>query len=97
MYGIILVATATLFFVSYFVIKPVVDYFRDHKGFHKYPNLNAIAGLPNIDFIWEAQKRFWSKKLLEVHKKYPIVQIGPNSLSYRSPQAVKLHYSDLCI
>jgi hypothetical protein len=97
MYGIILVATATLFFVSYFILKPVVDYFRDPKGFRKYPSINAIAGISNIGFMWEAQKGFRSKKLLEVHKKHPVIRIGPNSLSYGSSQAIKVRYNDPCI
>ncbi|OCK75377.1 cytochrome P450 [Lepidopterella palustris CBS 459.81] len=89
MYGLIVAATTALFFVSYFIIMPVVNYFRDPKGLRRYPNFNAIAGISDLGFMYEAQKGFRSSKLNELHKKYPVVRIGPNSLSYGSPHAIK--------
>lgn len=83
-------AVAALSLVSYFVIIPLVNYFRDPKGFRKYPNMNAIAGFTDLGFMWEAAQGFRSKKPYELHKKSAVVRIGPNSLSYGDLAAIKV-------
>lgn len=89
MYGYIAFAFAALSLISYLVIWPVVEYFRDPKGLRKYPNLNPISGFTDLGFIYEALLPFRSQRLLEAHKKSPVVRIGPNSLSYSSIAAIK--------
>ncbi|KAJ9664888.1 hypothetical protein H2201_004940 [Coniosporium apollinis] len=89
MYEILVASVASLFLISYFIILPVVNYFRDPKGFRRYPALNAIAGFTDLGFMWEAQKGFRSKTLYEMHKKHPVIRIGPNSLSYGDVHAIK--------
>ncbi|KAF2808886.1 cytochrome P450 [Mytilinidion resinicola] len=89
MYSIIVAASAAFFFVTYFILRPVFNYFRDVKGFRKYPAINPIAGITNLGFMWEARKGFRSKTLYEMHKMHPVIRIGPNSLSYGRPQAIK--------
>ncbi|KAK4984720.1 hypothetical protein LTR66_008402, partial [Elasticomyces elasticus] len=89
MYSILIPAAAAFFIVSYFVIKPVFDYFRDPKGLRKFPNLNAISGITNLGFMWEAHKGFRSKRLYELHKTHPVIRIGPDSLSFGDPNAIK--------
>jgi hypothetical protein len=76
--------------VFYFIIIPVVNYFRDAKGFRKYPNMNAIAGFSDLGFMWESSRGFRSKTLHELHKTHPVVRIGPNSLSYGTVSAIKV-------
>lgn len=77
-------------FLVYFFIVPLFNYFRDVKGFRRYPNLNAIAGFTDLGFMWEAAQGFRSKKLYELHKAHPIIRIGPNSLSYGDVSAIKV-------
>ncbi|KAH8690309.1 cytochrome P450 [Talaromyces proteolyticus] len=89
MLGPVFLTGVALSLISYFIIYPVVEYFRDPKGLRKYPNLNGLSGMTNLSFIWEAYKGFRSNRLLEAHQKYPVVRIGPNSLSYGDPKAIK--------
>ena len=90
MFGYILAAVAAFSLLSYFVLWPVVEYFRDPKGLRKYPSLNFLSGITDLSFTYEAQKGFRSQALLEAHKKSPVVRIGPNSLSYSDLSAIKV-------
>ena len=90
MYGIILFAVTASSLFAYFILWPVVDYFRDPKGLRKYPNLNFLSGITDLGFLYEAHKGFRSKALLEAHQKSPVVRIGPNSLSYSDLSAIKV-------
>ncbi|TVY32984.1 Tryprostatin B 6-hydroxylase [Lachnellula subtilissima] len=89
MYGIILFAVTAFSLFAYFILWPVVDYFRDPKGLRKYPNLNFLSGVTDLSFMYEARKGFRSNALLEAHQKSPVVRIGPNSLSYSDISAIK--------
>lgn len=90
MYGYILSAVTAFSLISYFVVWPVVEYFRDPKGLRKYPNLNILSGVSDLGFMYEAHKGFRSQALLEAHQKSPVVRIGPNSLSYSDLGAIKV-------
>ncbi|KAL9616755.1 MAG: hypothetical protein Q9160_008412 [Pyrenula sp. 1 TL-2023] len=89
MYAILLAATSLLFLLCYFVLVPVIQYFRDSKRLRKYPVVNPIAGFTNLGFVWEALQGFRSKKLAQLHKQHPVIRIGPNSLSFGNAQAIK--------
>src|ERR1700709_1598088 len=84
-----LCATSTTLSIIYFVILPLFQYFRDKKGLRKFPNLSTFSGLSDLPFIFEAHKGFRSSTLLKAHSKHPVVRIGPNSLSYSDPRAIK--------
>jgi hypothetical protein len=90
MFGYILTALVAFFFISYFIVWPVVEYFRDPKGLRKYPNLNILSGITDLGFCYEAHKGFRSHALLKAHQKSPVVRIGPNSLSYSDLSAIKV-------
>jgi hypothetical protein len=92
MYGYILSAVTAFSLISYFVVWPVVEYFRDPKGLRKYPNLNLLSGVSDLSFMYEAHKGFRSQALLEAHQKSPVVRIGPNSLSYSDLGAIKVGF-----
>ncbi|KAJ9497391.1 hypothetical protein H2202_007195 [Exophiala xenobiotica] len=74
---------------TYFVVVPLIEYFRDPKGLRKYPNLTLLSGISDLPFIYEAHKGFRSHALLKAHEKHPVVRIGPNALSYGVKEAVK--------
>lgn len=76
--------------VFYFLFLPIYQYFRDEKGLRKYPSVNWLAGITNIGFMYEAFKGRRSKTLAELHKEHPVIRIGPNSLSFKSVQAIKV-------
>lgn len=90
MIGYILSAMVAFSSFLYFVVWPVLEYFRDAKGLRKYPNLNFLSGITDLGFIYEAHKGFRSRALLDAHQKSPVVRIGPNSLSYSSISAIKV-------
>jgi hypothetical protein len=90
MFGYILSAVVAFSLISYFVLWPVAEYFRDPKGLRKYPNLNFLSGITDLAFVYESHKGFRSHALLEAHQKSPVVRIGPNSLSYSDLAAIKV-------
>ena len=89
MLGLAFSALSLTSLVVYFIVVPVVDYFRDPKGLRKYPNLSFWSGISDLPFIYEAHKGFRSGALLEAHKTSPVIRVGPNSLSYSDPAAIK--------
>lgn len=97
MWSIVVPIIGIVSLLAYFVVLPVIAYFRDAKEFRKYPNLNAISGFSDLGFMWEAAQGFRSKTLYELHKTSPIVRIGPNSLSYGDPSAIKVNASVLLL
>lgn len=90
MFGYILASTSILLLFIYFIIFPVIAFYRDPKGLRKYPSLNFLCAFSDLGFIWEANKPLRSRALLEAHKTSPVVRIGPNSLSYSDLSAIKV-------
>lgn len=37
---------------SYFIAKPLYDYFRDVKGFRRYPAAHPLAGITNLWYMY---------------------------------------------
>lgn len=89
MLGLVFAAVTIFSLFLYLFIIPVAKYFRDPKGLRRYPNLSWWSGITDLHFVYEAHKGFRSKKLLDAHKKSPVVRIGPNSLSYGDIRAIK--------
>ena len=90
MFGYLLFAAAAFSLISYFIVWPVVEYFRDPKGLRKYPNLHFLSGITDLAFVYESHKGFRSHALLEAHQKSPVIRVGPNSLSYSDLAAIKV-------
>ncbi|KAI5464250.1 cytochrome P450 [Mariannaea sp. PMI_226] len=74
------------------ILEPIITYLKDPKEFRRFPNLNCIAGITNIGYIYERSRGFRSRTLHEVHKVHPVVRVGPNSLSFSTPAAIKAIY-----
>ena len=89
MIGLIAAAFGTLAIFTYFIIWPVLEYYKDPKGLRRFPNFHALSGITDLVFIGEAHRGFRSDALLKAHKKYPVLRIGPNSLSYGDTRAIK--------
>src|SRR5882757_8408734 len=89
MLGPLLVGISVVSLLTYFIFLPVIYYFRDPKGLRRYPNLTWWSGISDFGFVYEAHKGFRSGALFEAHKTHPVVRIGPNSLSYGDPHAIK--------
>jgi cytochrome P450 len=89
MFGPAATGLALLSLLIYFIVIPTLSYFRDPKGLRKYPNLHPLSGITDLVFLYHAHKGFRSKALFDAHKKFPVVRIGPNSLSYGDVRAIK--------
>lgn len=90
MYAALVQLFAAAVMLWHLVIQPLYNYFRDLKGFRRYPAINWIAGISNIGFMYEAYKGSRSQRLAKMHKVHPVIRLGPNSLSYRGGQAIKV-------
>lgn len=88
----LLILGLLLALLSYYAIIPVFKYFRDAKGFRKYPNLFTLSGISDLPMVVEAHRGFPSETILQAHLKSPVVRIGPNTLSFSDGQAVKEIY-----
>ncbi|TDZ21526.1 Benzoate 4-monooxygenase [Colletotrichum orbiculare MAFF 240422] len=84
-------ATGFFFVVLfYFVIYPLVVYFRDPKGLRKFPNFSTFSGASSIPFMLLARTGARSSRLIQIHKeKGAILRTGPNSLSFSDIRAIK--------
>ena len=90
MYGILLFGFNVVSAVGWFVGYHVYDYLKDAKGLRRFPAMDALAPLTNISFMLLARAGFRSEHLHRLHAGgKPIIRIGPNSLSFSSPQAIK--------
>lgn len=86
MYSLALLAA----FFIHLIIKPFFDYFRDPKRLRRYPNYNLLCEISNVGWCLETWRGgIRSKKLSEMHKKHPVIRIGPSSLSYGDLSAIK--------
>lgn len=75
--------------LGYFFAWPVFNYLRDKKGLRRYPNAYFLSGISDLPYLFEAWKGFRSRNLFELHKKHPVLRIGPNSLSFSDVNAIK--------
>ena len=73
----------------YFVVYPLIQYFKDPKGLRRYPNMSPLSGISSIPFMIVAHGGQRSTVLTELHKKHPVIRTGPNTLSYGDVRAIK--------
>lgn len=92
MLGIVCAVASAAALLIYFLVWPVVKYFRDVKRLRRYPNMSLLAGITDLCFLWEARKGFRSKRLAELHKTHPVIRIGPNALSFGEARAYRVSY-----
>ncbi|KAM0420484.1 hypothetical protein ACHAPT_011779 [Fusarium lateritium] len=75
-----------------FITEPFARYIWDPKNLRRFPSHNALSSVTNLGYIIERCRGFRSKTLHETHKRHSIVRIGPNSLSFSSPEAIRSIY-----
>jgi hypothetical protein len=62
------------------------------NGFNKYPG-HPLAGYTNFWRFFDALGRSPEKTHIQLHRRYgDIVRLGPNTLSFADPKAVKTIY-----
>lgn len=75
--------------VVVFILKPIYDYVRDPKGLRRFAGMTPLAPFTNLPYMWASARGRRYKVVHEAHKKYPIVRVGPNSISFNDVAAVK--------
>ncbi|RYP48869.1 hypothetical protein DL769_011154 [Monosporascus sp. CRB-8-3] len=90
---LVLLGVSLLGAVFLAVLWPVIDYFRDVRGFRKYPLQNFLSGITSLAYNWEIgrpHKTLRTRRLYEAHqKKGPIIRVAPDWLSFGTAAAVK--------
>ncbi|CAM1508744.1 Fc.00g055920.m01.CDS01 [Cosmosporella sp. VM-42] len=83
----------------YFVVCPVVAYYRDPKGLRRFPNMSTFSGISSVPMMVLAHTGARSAYLTEMHKKHSVIRVAPNILSYGDVRAIKEIYghNTLCI
>lgn len=76
----------------FFIIEPLARYFIDTKNLRRFPNHNALSGITNFGYMLMRYGGFRSRKLQEAHQHRPVLRIGPNSVSFSSPDAIRAIY-----
>lgn len=58
-----------------------------------------MSGVSNLSYILQRWRGFRSKEIHAAHEKHPILRVGPNSVSFSSPDAIRAIYghSTACI
>ena len=78
--------------VLYFALRPLITFFRDEKGFRKYPTQNWLSGITALAYGWEVGRKhdhFHTRRLHDALMKNPVIRVGPNWLSFGSSRAVR--------
>lgn len=78
-----------LLVLALYAAKPLAIYFYDAKGFRKYPKLNFLSGITSLSYVWEHRQSFRTKRLYGLHQKYPVIRLGPSTLSFADVRAIK--------
>ncbi|KAF2475056.1 cytochrome P450 monooxygenase [Lindgomyces ingoldianus] len=73
----------------YFIIYPIVVYFRDAKGLRRYPNMHPLSSISSIPFMIVAHGGARSTYLSKLHQKHAVIRTSPNTLSYGDLRAIK--------
>lgn len=76
----------------FLLFEPVIRYFWDEKKLRRFPEATYLSGVTNIPFLMQRWRGFRSKEIHSVHEKHPVLRLGPNSLSFSSPAAIRAIY-----
>jgi benzoate 4-monooxygenase len=99
MLSTVVFGAVSFYIVFFWMVWPVLQYFRDQKGFRKYPNYALFAGITDIPYCYLSALGFRSRDLTKLHEKSPILRIGPNNLSFGGIEAIRDIYghSTTCV
>lgn len=89
MFFLLAFSAFSLYLLITFLVLPLIDYFRDPKGFRKFNNYSVFSGISDWPYCFLSQRGFRSRDLTELHKKSSIIRIGPNNLSFGHLDAIR--------
>ncbi|KAF9875547.1 cytochrome P450 [Colletotrichum karsti] len=74
------------------LLEPLLTYLLDTKNLRRFPPLSPLSGLTNIPLILLRYAGFRSKAIHASHTHSPVLRLGPNTLSFSSPAAIRAIY-----
>lgn len=74
------------------ILEPLVTYFWDSKRLRRFPNATYLSGISDLGYILQRHRGFRSKEIHKTHLRHPVVRVGPNSLSFSTPDAIRSIY-----
>lgn len=78
--------------VIFCLVHPLLVYLWDPKKLRRFHNQNKLSGITALGYVYERCRGVRSRNLHLVHQQHPVVRIGPNSLSFSSPDAIRTIY-----
>ncbi|KAM0545314.1 hypothetical protein ACHAPJ_011386 [Fusarium lateritium] len=74
------------------ILEPLARYALDGKKLRRFPTFHPLSSFSSIGYILARYGGFRSKKLHEAHRDNPVLRIGPSSVSFSSPDAIRAIY-----
>lgn len=74
------------------ILEPLFTYYWDSKKLRRFPNASLLSGISDIGYILKRYRGFRSKEIHENHQEHPVVRVGPNTLSFSTPDAIRAIY-----
>ncbi|KAI8227656.1 hypothetical protein K4K54_002781 [Colletotrichum sp. SAR 10_86] len=74
------------------IFEPLITYLRDKKRLRRFPNATFFSGISNIPFMILRYRGFRSKEVHRAHQRHPVLRLGPNTISFSSPAAIRAIY-----
>ena len=90
MLAIVTLAGFIASFLLYIIISRLYTFLRDDKGLRKFPSMNMLASFTNLPYMYLSHRGIRYKEVHKAHQRLgPVVRVGPNSVSFSNPDAVK--------
>ncbi|KAF3071754.1 Benzoate 4-monooxygenase [Trichoderma lentiforme] len=74
------------------ILEPLFTYYWDSKKLRRFPNASLLSGISDVGYILRRYRGFRSKEIHESHLQHQVVRVGPNSLSFSTPDAIRAIY-----
>ncbi|KAL6696870.1 cytochrome P450 [Trichoderma pleuroticola] len=74
------------------ILEPLFTYYWDSKKLRRFPNASLLSGISDVGYILQRYRGFRSKEIHKAHLQHPVVRVGPNSLSFSTPDAIRAIY-----
>ncbi|PTB49767.1 hypothetical protein M431DRAFT_542207 [Trichoderma harzianum CBS 226.95] len=74
------------------ILEPLFTYYWDSKKLRRFPNASFLSGISDVGYILQRYRGFRSKEIHESHLQHLVVRVGPNSLSFSTPDAIRAIY-----
>lgn len=87
-----MIVTLPLVALMLFLLEPFITYFWDAKKLRRFPNATFLSGISDFGYIIQRYRKFRSKEIHQTHLRHPVVRVGPNTISFSTPDAIKAIY-----